>query len=287
MAYAETTVKPVVSDFDTFLVGSRGMSYRQLDKEQVDLAVWTLHRTREILETPSASSWTTRWLEVMKVAHDQGLHPTMSKYGLGDATSIRLCEAIIHSTSDSGAVRHGAECFNFYMPQELDDEYLVIWDGFEEDDKPWTYMDEDEMRDFLLSRVEEGYSCPLNPVWLVRDEGWFEVFEAQCQNPETKRILEAWYPEESGIVKLIEEIHEKFPDGFEQDYGEVNHHEDAKHWRSPSKFVDLSNCERAVLAGVMAQQSSRRRWSAAMLKVTALNRLGCFPAAETGASPEG
>ena len=26
-----------------------------------------------------------------------------------------------------GAVRHGAECFNFYFPQELDPEFLVVW----------------------------------------------------------------------------------------------------------------------------------------------------------------
>ena len=31
---------------------------------------------------------------------------------------------------EAGAVRHGAECFNFYFPQELDREYLVIYEGF-------------------------------------------------------------------------------------------------------------------------------------------------------------
>ena len=30
----------------------------------------------------------------------------------------------------NGAVRHAAESFNYYWPQDLDDEYLVVWDGF-------------------------------------------------------------------------------------------------------------------------------------------------------------
>ena len=34
----------------------------------------------------------------------------------------------VHSTVACGAVRHGAECFNYYFPQEMDDEFLVIWD---------------------------------------------------------------------------------------------------------------------------------------------------------------
>ncbi|CAE7798201.1 PKAR, partial [Symbiodinium sp. KB8] len=46
---------------------------------------------------------------------------------------------VIEATKFSGAVRHGAECFNFYFPQELDSEYLIIWDGF--DGKPWAYRD--------------------------------------------------------------------------------------------------------------------------------------------------
>ena len=35
MAYAEETVTPVVSDFDTFLVGSRGVQYAATPPEQV------------------------------------------------------------------------------------------------------------------------------------------------------------------------------------------------------------------------------------------------------------
>ena len=67
-----------------------------------------------------------------------------------------------------------AECFNFYFPpQELDEEFLVVWDGFS--DPPWESRSEPELRKFLLERVQEGYTFPVNPVWPVRDPGWFEV----------------------------------------------------------------------------------------------------------------
>ena len=41
---------------------------------------------------------------------------------------------------ECGAVRHGAECFNFYFPQELDPDFLIVWDGFANeppDNPPW------------------------------------------------------------------------------------------------------------------------------------------------------
>ncbi|KAK7254752.1 hypothetical protein SO694_00130032 [Aureococcus anophagefferens] len=49
-----------------------------------------------------------------------------------------------------GAVRHGAECYNLYFPQELDDEYLVVWDGFP---GGFSYVDEPGLRRFLLDRA--------------------------------------------------------------------------------------------------------------------------------------
>merc|ERR1719169_243308 len=67
VAYAEAEVKPVVSDFDTFLVGSCGMRYEEPTPEkQVELIRWCLKHTERLLETPNEKSWTSRWLEVLK-----------------------------------------------------------------------------------------------------------------------------------------------------------------------------------------------------------------------------
>merc|ERR1719424_1600722 len=180
IAYAEKYVKPVVSDFDTFTVGSRGMIYDELPPEQGKLASWALDHSREVLSKPGELGWNSRWLEVLKQAAADGFHPELPKYGFADNASYRLIGEVVKATIESGAVRHGAECFNFYFPQELDEEYLVVWEKFE--GTPWSYMAEHEVREFLLERAMEGFSFPLNPVWAVRDPGWYEVFEAsQCK----------------------------------------------------------------------------------------------------------
>ena len=62
-------------------------------------------------------------MEVLKAAHDEGFHPEIPEYGFGDETSYRLIEGIVEATNESGAVRHGAECFNFYFPQAF------FWDS--------------------------------------------------------------------------------------------------------------------------------------------------------------
>jgi len=215
VAYAEASVKPVVSDFDTFTVGSRGMRYDEtLPVDQQDLGMWSMERTEEILKTPSSASWNSRWLAVLKEANNKGFHPECPKYGWGDGTSYRLTQAVVEATIESGAIRHGSECFNYYFPQELDEDYLVVWEGFE--DKPWAYMAERDLREFLLDRIDEDYSFPLNPVWPIRDPGWYEIYEALLDNEETAEAYESWYPPESGIRERIEAIHEQYSRGFYQ-----------------------------------------------------------------------
>ncbi|CAJ1447283.1 unnamed protein product [Effrenium voratum] len=204
------SVKPVVSDFDTFTVGSRGVTYERLPEHQVDLMIWSLEQTRAILSQPGTKSWTSRWLEVLQKANQEGFHPTLPQYGFGDPTSYKLIEEVIKATHISGAVRHGAECFNFYFPQELDSEYLVVWDGFK--DKPWAYHNQTELQDFLASRIQEGYSFPINPVWPLRDEGWYAIFDALVR---AGACLNSWFPPERRIVELVEEIRSTFPDGFQ------------------------------------------------------------------------
>eukprot|EP00435_Cladocopium_sp_Y103_P024987 s2612_g6.t1 len=269
IAYAETTVKPVVSDFDTFTVGSRGMAYSRLRSDQADLAMWALRHTEQLLRKPLASSWTSRWLEVLKSAHDEGFHPEIPPYGFGDATSYRLIEGIVDATCESGAVRHGAECFNFYFPQELDVNFLVVWEGFCEgyDDKPWAYMDEGELREFLQKRVAENYAMPLNPIWCVRDEGWYKVLEAQMANPSCSEALKAWYPEGSGILEKIQELNKEFPQGLQQ-ADQVG-----RQLRSTlSNANDLDTCEKATLASSLAT-SGKKRWGAAFRKVTLMQSM--------------
>jgi len=95
----------------------------------------------------------------------------------------------------------------------LDSEYLIIWEGFP--NKPWKYEEEFGLRQFLLSRIAEGYSFPLNPVWPVRDKGWYEVYEALKANTTERHFtFDCWYPPGSGIHEKIEAIHDEIPFGF-------------------------------------------------------------------------
>lgn len=111
-----------------------------------------------------------------------------------------------------GAVRHGAECFNFYFPQELDPDFLVVWEGLES--PHWKVVNEPELRSFLLERAKEGYSFPINPVWPVRDPGWHDVLLALQKHEESAANLRSWFPPESGVLERIEQLHTRYPHGF-------------------------------------------------------------------------
>jgi len=213
VAYAEAAVKPVVSDFDAFLVGSSGFIYETLPREQVEMMSWTLDKAEDILENPGESTWTERWLETIEGSKKDGFHPIVPKYGYGDPSSTKLISRVIAHTAPCGAVRHGAECFNFYFPQEADNEYLIIWDGFQ--GMPWEYKSEKELQSFLLERVKEGFSFPLNPVWPIRDPSWYEILDALRTSESAKGNLTAWYPPEYDVLDRIDRIHEAYPDGFQ------------------------------------------------------------------------
>lgn len=212
VAYAEKTVKPVVSDFDTFTVGSKGVKYEGLPLDQAKIVTWALDNTEQVLKTLDENPWTTRWLDVMRKESERGFHPKPPKFGFGDPTSSRFIADIVEQTAPCGAIRHGAECCNFYFPQELDDQYLVVWFNFPE--KPWDYKTEDQLRTFLLDRAREGYCFPLNPIWPVRDKGWIEVLTALQANEAAKSCLLAWYPPEVGIVEKMIKLHKAHPKGF-------------------------------------------------------------------------
>ena len=117
MAYAEAQVKPVISDFDTFTIGSMGMSYGRMPADQVQLLHWALDHTEEVLKSPDQRGWMARWLEILKVEARKGFHPKLPEFGFGDPTSYGLISKVVGATKVCGAVRHGAECFNFYFPQ--------------------------------------------------------------------------------------------------------------------------------------------------------------------------
>lgn len=218
VSYAETNVLPVVSDFDTFTVGSSG-SFEYTDPmpdSQVALIRWSLKHCEAILAKQATNGqgstcWTKEWLNIMTYEASLGFKPKIPELGFGDAASLELIRDIVHHTSACGAIRHGAECFNSYFPQELDEEFLVVWEGFEQKHGArWLNHSESELRAFLLERIRDGYVFPINPVWAVRDEGWYEVFVALRNSPSANEVLPIWYP--GDLIELVERLHADYPD---------------------------------------------------------------------------
>jgi len=220
IAYEENgNVTPIASDFDCLLVVTRNVDYPEpLPKDQVDLVKWLLTQITTILDSPITSqSWTSRWLAVLKESTAKGFHPEIPKLGFGDPKSYAIMEQVVARTKDTGAVRHGAECFNYYFPQELDERFLVISDHLE-NNLPWKYVNVRELQDILCNMIDEGFTFPLNPKWILADHGWKAVYDKlmASDNERVQQSLDAWYPPESGIRELIEDIYKRFPNGFQR-----------------------------------------------------------------------
>lgn len=218
MAYEEEgKVLPVVSDFDCFLIGSRKFSYEApMAADQVELLDWCVSQIEWMLEThKQPECWTTRWLEVLKYAARNGFCPSMPRFGFGDPTSYSMIEASVRRSAKScGAVRHGPECFNYFFPQEMDDEFLIIFPG----DQLWHRVSEKELIRILRHKIREGFTFPLNPKWLLCDPGWIYLFQdlLQSSNPGVQDSLDVWFPPESGLRERIIDINRRFPEGFQK-----------------------------------------------------------------------
>lgn len=96
--------------------------------------------------------------------------------------------------------------------QELDESYLVISDTFP--GVPWRYTDTSGLINILSEKIDQGFTFPLNPKWILCDPGWKVVYDKLLASvkPNVQNSMDIWYPEE--IRKRIDEISNKYPSGF-------------------------------------------------------------------------
>lgn len=223
VAYEENnSVQPCVSDFDCFLIGTRGIVYdEQIESGQLDVMKWMTNNIEQILNEPDdKKSWCSRWFDVLHEKNDcPPAAKKMPKCGFGDPKSYRIMEGAVARSvhNDHGAIRHGAECFNYYFPQEIDDELLVIADVGDFDGKvPFAYMKPGELQELMLKKIDDGFVFPLNPKWIIADKGWKRVYDKMMssEDPVTQKSLETFFPKQTGIREQIESICQKHPDGF-------------------------------------------------------------------------
>ena len=145
-------------------------------------------------------------------------HPKFPRFGFGDPISYSIMEEAANTLTSgntrNGAVRHGAECFNYYFPQDLDEEFLVISEHLPGTDH-WAYMNAEEVQDFLIARIRDGYTFPLNLKWVLCD-GWGKLYDEliASDRAEVKESLNTWFPPDSGIREKIADIRKRFPRGF-------------------------------------------------------------------------
>ena len=94
----------------------------------------------------------------------------------------------------------------------MDEHYLVVSDTF--DGVPWRYVNSEQLIDVLSEKIDQGFTFPLNPKWILCDSGWKKVYDklVGSQKANVQDSMRIWYPDE--IRTRIDGISTKFPLGF-------------------------------------------------------------------------
>jgi hypothetical protein len=208
-----------VSDFDCFLVGTRRVQYTlPLPKDQQEVLKWCVTQIERIanrlLEEAERGvkrkkkPWSLMWLEILK--EEASFHPEIPQFGFGDPVSYSIVTNAVERLCLSGAVRHGAECFNYYFPQDLDDEFLVVSENIGDGNVPWKYVGVDELLDILACKIDEGFCFPLNPKWILMDPGFMHLYIKLLTSPQknVQMAMDIWFPPESGLREDIQRVYE-------------------------------------------------------------------------------
>ena len=113
-------------------------------------------------------------------------------------------------------------CSNYYFPQEIDEYFLVVSDMLP-GKVPWKYVGVEELQEILSLRIQEGFVFPLNPKWILCDQGWKRIYDELMASDALYADLskDVWYPPFSGVREKIEDIHKRHPHGFKQAAGSV------------------------------------------------------------------
>ena len=78
------------------------------------------------------------------------------------------------------------------------------------------YVNLEGLLNFLSARIDLGYAVPLNPKWVLCDQGWWILYRKliTSRNRWTREACNAWLPSWSGLRERLEQMHERYPRGF-------------------------------------------------------------------------
>ena len=78
------------------------------------------------------------------------------------------------------------------------------------------------MKEILSDKIDDGFAFPLNPKWILCDEGWKDLYDKllASEAPNVQGAVDVWYP--ADVRERIAAISSKYPVGF----GSSDGHED-------------------------------------------------------------
>ena len=63
-----------------------------------------------------------------------------------------------------------------------------------------------ELRAFLIARIADGFVFPLNPKWILCDEGWYgQMCDVRCERGEFKFLEQKCVCESEKLVKMYDD----------------------------------------------------------------------------------
>ena len=97
----------------------------------------------------------------------------------------------------------------------------------------WKYVDIKELKEILAEKIDDGFAFPLNPKWILCDEGWKDLYDKllASEKPNVQDAMKVWYP--ADVRERIAAISSKHPNGFS------SKEEEAKD--GPIKRLTISN----------------------------------------------
>ena len=107
---------------------------------------------------------------------------------------------------------------------------IVVSESIGEGQVPWKYVGVDELLTILAAKIEEGFCFPLNPKWVLMDQGFMQLYRRLLRSPHghVQDAMKIWFPPETGLREDIERIYllqkeySKLSQGSERVYEEMS-----------------------------------------------------------------
>ena len=66
----------------------------------------------------------------------------------------------------------------------------------------------------LSEKIDDGFAFPLNPKWVLCDEGWKDLYDKllASEKPNVQDAMNVWYP--ADVRERIDAISSNHPNGF-------------------------------------------------------------------------